>query len=193
MPLVGAGVCGISPGGFPVHDADTQDQQWSAWMIAAQAGDQTAYESLLSELAPAIRSYLLASFGAYHHIDDCVQECLLAIHQGRHSYNAAFPFKPWFYAVVRNKTIDVLRRTPLEADEAPPELTAKLEDLVMAIDGNRLLSRLSANLREAVLLTKFVGLSTKECALHLNISESLVKVRVFRGIRKLRAVWDAEH
>ena len=175
-----------------MNEADTQDQQWSAWMVAAQSGDQAAYESLLSELAPAIRSYLMASFGAYHLIDDCVQECLLATHQGRHSYNAAFPFKPWFYAVVRNKTIDVLRRTPLEEDEAQTEAPAKLEDLSMAIDGSRLLSALSGNLREAVLLTKFVGLSTRECALHLNISESLVKVRVFRGIRKLRAVWDSE-
>ena len=57
-----------------------------------------------------------------------------------------------------------------------------------AVDAGRLLARLSQNLRETLILTKILGYSTRECARHQGVSENVVKVRVHRGLRKLRSL-----
>lgn len=179
-------------------DQDEDDLRWSGWLAQAQQGDRPAYEQLLRELAAVIRAHLVRRFGVSGFtdlalLDDCVQESLLAIHQARHSYDPGRPFRPWMLAIVRHRTIDLLRRRepPAEPlDERSPAGPA--QDVSAQIDSGRLLSILSGNLREAVILTKFFGLSTRECAKRLGVSESVVKVRVHRGIRQLRAVWFAE-
>ena len=80
-------------------------------MAAAHRGDKRLYERLLRETAIAIDRYIRRRFGALSFVDDCVQECLLAIHNARHTYNPERPFRPWLFALVRNKTIDLLRRS----------------------------------------------------------------------------------
>ncbi len=128
-------------------------------------------------------------------LDDCVQESLLAVHQARHSYDPGRPFRPWLLAIVRHRTIDLLRRQAPAADslEGHGQTAAGPErDVVARIDSARLLSVLSAKLREPLILTKFFGLSTRECATHLGISESVVKVRVHRAISQLRNRWARE-
>lgn len=177
-----------------------EDARWSGWLAAAQQGDRQAYERLLGELAGAIRGHLVRRFGLSRFtdlalLDDCVQESLLAVHQARHSYDPGRPFRPWLMAIVRHRTIDLLRRRapPAESlDEHVPETDGPERDLAAHIDSGRLLSVLSSKLREPLILTRFLGLSTRECANRLGISESVVKVRVHRGIRQLRARWTAE-
>ena len=58
--------------------------------------------------------------------------------------------------------------------------------------GGQMLQALSTQHREAIVLTKLVGLSTSEAADRLAISESALKVRVHRGIRRLRQMLEAE-
>jgi RNA polymerase sigma-70 factor (ECF subfamily) len=172
-------------------DDRTEDEaRWSLWLVRAQAGDGEAYGRLLAELAGVIRGYLISCFGRLENLDDCVQECLLALHQARHTYEAGRPFRPWLFAIVRNRTIDQLRRGRKETltDEAEAQLPEALIDPGDAIDTGRLLARLSDNLRETLILTKIMGFSTRECADRQGVSESVVKVRVHRGLKKLRAL-----
>lgn len=160
-------------------------------MVAAQQGDERAYARLLHELQDAIRAYLTARFGHSSLLDDCVQDCLLAVHRARHTYDAKRKFRPWLFAIVRNKMIDHLRKAR-PSQEVTADMRSYEPDLSAGRDGERLLGQLSSSLREALLLTRFVGLSTRECAVKLGVSESVVKVRVHRGIRKLRALWETE-
>jgi RNA polymerase sigma-70 factor (ECF subfamily) len=160
-------------------------------MIAAQKGDESAYTSLLLELKDAIRAYLIARFGYTNVLDDCVQDCLLSVHQARHTYNRRRPFRPWLFAIVRNKMIDHLRKVR-PAITLDPALQSYEPDFDGVRDSEKLLGQLSANMREPLFLTRFVGLSTRECADQLGVSENVVKVRIHRGIRKLRALWEAE-
>ena len=177
-----------------------QDARWSQWLADAQQGDRQAYERLLRELAGAIRGHLIHRFGLSRFtdlalLDDCVQESLLAIHQARHSYDPGRPFRPWLLAIVRHRTIDLLRRQAPAADSLDdhgPSSAGPERSVVAHIDSGRLLSVLSAKLREPLILTKFFGLSTRECATRLGISESVVKVRVHRAIGQLRNRWARE-
>ena len=173
-----------------VTERDADEQRWSAWLEQAQAGDASAYEALLNELAPAIRGYLLSRFGPMETLDDCVQECLLAVHQARHTYDVSRPLRPWLFAIVKHRTIDTLRKTRPMPELPQPAVTQ--HDWNREIDSSRLIAQLSTSLRETLVLTKMLGLSTAECAAQQGISESLVKVRIHRGIRKLKHLWEAE-
>ena len=94
---------------------------------------------------------------------------------------------------MRNRTIDVLRRAPREETVTDMEEPIVLDlEPSAAIDAGRLLARLSGNLRETLVLTKIKGYSTKECAARQGVSESVVKVRVHRALRKLRALCELE-
>lgn len=95
-------------------DREAEEHQWSEWMTKAQRGDEEAYAQLLTELAEMIKAYLLGRFGRLQMLDDCVQECLIAIHQARHTYDGSRLIRPWLFAIIRHKTIDMLRRQNTE-------------------------------------------------------------------------------
>ena len=89
--------------------APNDEVRWAGLMAAAHRGDGQAYETLLTELGDAIQRYIERRFGSLVFIEDCVQECLLAIHAGRHTWDPKRPFRPWVFTIVRNRTIDLLR------------------------------------------------------------------------------------
>jgi RNA polymerase sigma-70 factor (ECF subfamily) len=158
-------------------------------MAAAHGGDKRRYEQLLRELGAVIEQYVRRRFGRLAFIDDCVQECLLAIHLARHTYDPRRPFRPWFFTIVRNKTIDLLRRAyyaPARADEGAAwgaESDAGAGDPAGSVVAGELLTRLEPSHRDALMLTKIVGYSLAEAAAQLGISEAAMKSRVNRAIR----------
>ncbi len=162
-------------------------------MAQAQRGDEAAYARLLTELAEMIKAYLLGRFGRLQMLDDCVQECLIAIHQARHTYDSSRPIRPWLFAIIRHKTIDMLRRENTERQFSEAQYSSPTgPDPALLSDSSKLLAALSTNNREAVLLTKFWGYSVRESASRLGVSENVVKVRVHRGLRKIRAMLESE-
>ncbi len=169
-------------------------------MAAAQSGDEGAYRALLGELGSAGEGFLRSRLGEQPFVEDCLQEALLAVHEARHSYDPDRPFRPWFYAILRYKTIDCLRqqragrrrseaqRSELEVErQGPPR--DRLGDMVTA---GRLLAALSPQHREAIALTKIAGLSNAEAASQADISEGAMKVRVHRALGKLRRLLESE-
>lgn len=163
---------------------------WSAWMVAAQNGDQSQYQALLEALGQAIEQYLRVHFGGIDFIEDCVQECLIAVHQGRHTYNPERPFRPWLFTVVRNKAVDLLRkRRPdqTHGEEAgewnQPASNMQAETLVHSED---LFKHLAEPYREALILTRIMGYTAKEAARKVGVSLPAMKVRVFRALSSLK-------
>jgi RNA polymerase sigma-70 factor (ECF subfamily) len=172
------------------HRFGEDEAQWSQWMASAQQGDQIQYQALLQSLGKAIELYLRAHFGNIDFLEDCVQECLLAVHLGRHTYNSERPFRPWLFAVVRNKAVDLLRKRRPDQTHGEeggewnhPASESRAEAFVQRED---LFKHLSPPYREAIILTKVLGLTAKEAARHCNVTLPAMKVRVFRAIASLR-------
>lgn len=172
------------------------EQQWSDWMRAAQDGDEDSYRRLLEALGRVIENYLHSRFGALDFLEDIVQESLLAIHQARHTYSPDRPFRPWMFAIVRYKAIDILRKRNVRRDVnrelAEEEQHALFEGQATAGDAGGLLESaetfacVKPLYREALILTKVRGLSNREAAQEAGVSETAMKVRVHRGLRELR-------
>jgi len=179
---------------------EADEQRWSALMASAQSGNEADYRQLLVELSGVVQRFLRSRFGDRPIIEDCVQEALIAIHNARHTYNPERPFRPWLFAIVRNKTIDVLRKQKRRDQVAD---LYQREQQVLAQQGGHvayphdfaevpLFHSLSKRHRDVLTLTKIIGYSMAETAKMLHISEGAVKLRVHRAVGKLRKLMQEE-
>lgn len=164
-----------------------------ALMIRSLAGEQLAYRQLLSALGLFVRGFYRRRLGAGSaDVEDLVQDVLLAIHLKRHTYDAAQPFTPWVWGVARYKLLDHFRRVgarkTVPLDDAG-ELFAEenVEEGAVRRDISRLLSTLPARQRGLFRDVKLTGLSVREAADRIGMTETAAKVSLHRGMKTLEA------
>ncbi|MFN3819639.1 sigma-70 family RNA polymerase sigma factor [Blastomonas sp.] len=168
----------------------SQDDMLRQLMLAAQAGDRQAYARLLRECQRWLTRYFARRIPPSQ-IDDLVQETLISVHRKRASYDGERAFLPWLAAIGRYRWIDHLRKvyrtgeTALdEALHAAPQDDSVIDEL--SIDA--LLRQLPERQAEVIRLVKIAGYSIAEAAVRTGQSESLVKVNIHRGIRRMSAL-----
>jgi RNA polymerase sigma-70 factor (ECF subfamily) len=173
---------------------DETEQQHSAWMQAAQAGDAESYRALLTEIQPKIRAIVRAKIREEAAAEDVVQNALLSIHRGRRTFRPERPFGPWMRAIVRNSIIDHYRdrkrkgdrEVELIAEDWADERNTDADKRVpLAPELADALAALPDGQREAVTLIQIEGLSVAEASLRAGISAGALKVRAHRGYRAL--------
>ena len=163
-------------------------------MILANSGDRAAYATLLVECQRWLRAYFSRRV-APAFLDDLVQDTLMALHQKLATWDRDRPFLPWLAAIARYRWVDQLRRIyRAETVELSDEMVG--EDNEPAITAKISLERLMAHLPEAqvraIEMVKIEGLSVSEAARMTGQSESLIKVNIHRGIKKLAALIEKE-
>lgn len=170
-------------------------------MRRAQGGEEEAYAELLVLLTAATRSYVrLRVGGPVPWIDDVVQETLIAVHHARHTFDGRRPFAPWFYAIARNRFVDVLRREQRVRQhevggDAWPEPGSATNNATSRVDMDavyRALASLPARQREVVEAIKLRDESVREIAARLGMTMTSVKVTAHRGYRTLRSLLGVE-
>ena len=171
----------------------TDDDSLRRAMARSFDGDKAAYRHVLDES----RRWLL---GFYRRrvppqmIDDLVQETLISVHSKRQSFDPSRPYLPWLAAIARYRWVDALRKMR-DTEELNPEEVAGDDDggaVVARLSIARLLSHLPAGQANAIVLTRIEGRSVSEAAQVCGQSESLIKVNVHRGLRKLAALVESE-
>lgn len=163
-------------------------------MTSAQDGDRQAYEDLLTRVAALVRAFVRRRVGDIAWSDDVVQECLVALHRARHTYDPARPFAPWLYAIAQNRLVDALRaqrrrllhEIHVEAELATASRRPEQERDALSQDLRRAVADLPENQRRVIELLKFEDMSVREVAARLGMSESNVKATAHRGYRALR-------
>jgi len=163
------------------------EQTMRSLMVSSQAGDKRAYAMLLGECQIWLRRYYARKI-APGMLDDLVQDTLISLHRKRATYDPERPFLPWLAAIGRYRWVDHLRRvyrtdeTELnEAIVAMPES----EDISSRLSLEALLEQLPDKQAEVIRLVKIGGLSIAEASERTGQSESLVKVNIHRGIKKM--------
>jgi RNA polymerase sigma-70 factor (ECF subfamily) len=164
-------------------------------LVGGLAGDATAYHAFLRELSAHLRGFLRRRMARMpDEVEDLVQETLLAVHNQRHTFDAAEPLTPWLHAIARYKLVDCLRRRsrrdlltePLD-DEHEVLSSADADAAEARRDLARLLDALPERQRMPIVHVKVQGLSVVETARLTGMSESAVKVAVHRGLKALAA------
>ena len=142
-----------------------------------------------------LRAYLSRTVAGTAEVDDVVQESFLRVLRaqeiGRIANARAYLFRTArnaLFAVFRRpKIFSRLRVTELDGscivEEGPDtaERVSTAEELAMLLDA---VDSLPARCREIFILRKLQGVSQKEIATRLGISECTVQVQVARGARK---------
>ena len=169
------------------------EAQLKVAMLASLAGDLTAYESLLKDLAAHLRVFFRKRLTSLPgEVEDLVQETLLAVHNQRHTYQTDRPLTAWMYAIARYKLIDLHRRRavtdamhdPIDEDS---ELFASEDHHAVEAkrDVAQLLELLPDRQKLPIMHVKLDGLSITETARLTGMSQSAVKVGIHRGLRAL--------
>ena len=170
-------------------------------LIRGLAGEETAYHAFLQALSAHLRGFLRIRLARLpDDVEDLVQETLLAVHNQRHTYDAAQPLTAWVHAIARYKLVDLLRRragSEVLNDPLDDELAVFAASDNDAADARRdlakLLERLPQRQRLPIVHMKLEGLSVAETARATGMSEAAVKVGVHRGLKALAALIREDH
>jgi RNA polymerase sigma-70 factor (ECF subfamily) len=165
-------------------------------LVRGLGGDSAAYHVFLKDLSRHLRAFFRKRLsGLPDEVEDLVQESLIAVHNQRHTYDAAQPLTAWVHAIAKYKLVDLMRRRagrdlrndPL--DNAADFLAHNDAEAAAAnLDVAKLLQHLPERQRLPIIHMKLEGLSVVETARVTGMSESAVKVGVHRGLKALAAM-----
>jgi RNA polymerase sigma-70 factor, ECF subfamily len=175
---------------------ETTEIHLHALMMRGNAGDNSAYHSFLKATGDHLRAFYRKRLTKMpDHVEDLVQEALLAIHNQRHTFDPNQLVTGWMYAIARYKLVDMWRRHGVR-DALHEPFDESLHDIV-GTDGDAeearrdvdvLLEQLPDKQRLPIRYVKIEGLSVAETARLTGLSQSAVKVGIHRGLKILAAM-----
>ena len=158
--------------------------------MLAQNGDRTAYRTLLVECQRWLGHYFYRKVPPAA-MEDLIQETLATLHVKLASFDPSRPFLNWLAAIARYRWVDHLRtvyRLENRANLADADGSVDGEAAMVArISLERLLTHVSPAQARAIELVKIEGLSIAEASARTGQSETLIKVNIHRGLRRLAA------
>ncbi len=163
---------------------------------------QEVREGNLGSLALLFERYHRPLFNFFMHVsgnrehsEDLVQEVFVRMLKYRESYRPGESVTAWMYQIARNANIDSMRKRRHEvaiedadywsASDMDENLKRKQEVALL----RRALSRLPAEKRELLVLSRFQNLKYEEIASILGCEVGAVKVRVYRAVRALGEIF----
>jgi len=162
-------------------------------MLRGLDGDPVAWRVLLTRLRGGLTPYFRRRLsGLEADAEDLVQDCLIAIHAKRATYDRSMAFTAWAYAIARYKLIDHFRRQGRRVDvplEDAAVLTAEhsVEDGAVRRDLSKVLSILPMRQRRLIEDVRIGGFSLAEAAARNGCTEGAAKVSVHRSMKALSA------
>lgn len=174
--------------------------------LLAQAAlkNQRAFADLYRLTSPKLYGVALRILRRRDWAEEVLQECYVSIwnHAGNYAVQKSAPLT-WMTSIVRNRSLDWLRRPRQEAtgeeydiaaeawqDDSPgpmERLLASNEAAALA----RCLQQLEGKQRQSIMLAFFHGLSHSELAGHMQQPLGTVKTWVRRGLERLKGCLGA--
>lgn len=181
----------------PGEDARIRDEDASALVSRAQAGDRAAFGILVERYAAQARRVARAVLGDPDDADDAAQDAFLSALLKLERYDPARPFGPWLMRIVANAATDRRRRRAVRRAEpldsrlpggSRPDTAA--ERRVLGEHLRAALAELPERQRLAVALFDGEGYSHADVAAILGIPEGTVRSDVFNARRRLRVLLE---
>src|SRR5262245_55602609 len=92
------------------RSVELAEARLKALLLRGLDGDAAAYHGFLDDLSGHVRAFLRKRlFRLQDEVEDIVQEILIAVHNGRHTYRPEQPLTAWVHAIARYKLADFLR------------------------------------------------------------------------------------
>jgi RNA polymerase sigma-70 factor (ECF subfamily) len=182
-----------SPDSYGVALIEEQRQ-----IVRAQAGDRPAFTALVERYWDRLYRWLYQLTRDRHAAEDLTQETFLKAFTGLAKFRAGTNFGAWLFRIGHNNFANYYRAALRRRDALPEDLTARtpgpdveaqsreaLENVARAIRS------LPIDFRAALLLRVEEGLSFREIADVLDLTEETARWRVFKARQKLLSVLAA--
>ena len=172
---------------------------------ALRAGDRAEFARLVDKYSAPIYRLALKILGDAQDAEDVLQETFLKAFRALRDFEGRSSLSTWLYRIGANEAFMALRRRKpdaLSVDEAQTTVDGEQEP-IQIVDWcclperellsseardhlDRAIDRLTPALRAVFLLRDIEGLSVRETAEALNLSEAAVKTRLLRARLNLR-------
>jgi RNA polymerase sigma-70 factor (ECF subfamily) len=164
-------------------------------ILSAQAGDRPAFAALVERYWERLYRWLCRLTRDGVAAEDIAQETFLKAFAGVGSFRPGTNFRAWLFRIAHNNFVNQRRairhnRQPLvpeiaEEPKGPVGETLTREALVLISEA---VAKLPSDFRGALLLRVEEGMSFREIADVLGITEETARWRVFKARQKLMAV-----
>lgn len=179
---------------------------------ALRAGDRAEFARMVDAYSGPIYNLALRMLGHSQDAEDVLQETFLKAFRSLPEFEGRSSLSTWLYRIAVNEALMLLRKHHPETvpvDEEPDEdSTEGAEKPVEIVDWcclpesellssethqelDKAVQQLSPALRAVFLLRDMQGLSIRETADALNLSETAVKTRLLRARLRLREILSA--
>jgi RNA polymerase sigma-70 factor (ECF subfamily) len=166
-------------------------------VVRAQAGDETAQEELVRQFSPMVFRLVSRFFRHREDVEDLAQDVFFKVFTRINQVRPDENFPGWLRQVTINTCYDELRKTrrrnaafeiygPLQEAE-PIAPAAPQEDSGDYGVAREALNALDPKLKIPLILKEVEELSVAEIAQTMGITQTNVKVRLFRARKKLAA------
>jgi len=169
-------------------------------ITAVLAGDMDAYSALVQRYQKPIFNLMYRVTRSHEDALDLAQETFIKAYEKLDYFKEGARFFPWLYTIGFNHARNFIRKAkPVKSFRTEDwEETLRVEDpgreeeqMSNKMDIKRLdraLQGLRPDYREAIVLHYHEGLSMEDIATALQLSVSGAKMRVHRGVKKLREI-----
>ena len=175
----------------------------------AQAGDESAFAEIVRRYSPRVFSVASRFFRQRSLVEEAAQEVFLKAYTQLGSFEGRGSIEGWLTRIATNTCLNMVRGAKRRPELSVSDLSEgehgwleqqsggdrrnqdSVEDNLVATDlADRLLSLLSPEDQQTLLMIDGEDASIKEVAEATGWSESKVKVRAFRARRKLREAME---
>jgi len=164
-------------------------------IVRAQAGDRSACEAIVEQFAPMVFRLISRFFRTREDVEALAQDAFLKVFARIEQVKPDENFPGWLARVTVNTCYDELRKTrrrKVAMETYGPEVAAEpitFQPEPESFGKARLaVQRLDPKLRIPLLLKEVEEMSIEEIARTMGLTETNVKVRLFRARKKLAAM-----
>lgn len=169
------------------------DGEADAWLVGkARGGDLDAFEVLIGRHHGRIYRIALRMLGNHHDAEDVAQEVIIQLWTALASFAGDSAFTTWLYRIVVNRCWNAQRRqlrvSPLHERDVPPAAAGPEEATIGRQHAHAVFEAMAAlpvEQRGVLVLYQLEGLSYRETAAVLGITEAAVRSRLLRARRML--------
>jgi RNA polymerase sigma-70 factor (ECF subfamily) len=185
---------------FEVDEETAAAQNQAAFVCELQAGDERAFEVLVTEFERPIVRFLFRYLGNMEEAKEVCQDVFVKVFRGLPHFQNHCSLKTWIYRITLNTVLNEKRRwyqrlkdrfmglegiTQTKFDSLPdPEMSLTISERCRSV--NRALRNLRPDHRAILVLRDLEGLSYQEISAALGLNLGTVKSRLARARQEMK-------